>query len=95
MVVKVDVEKIGCVSATRRAHVCLKNGSEEMFDRGERVRLTRQESGVPAGTEGIVAGPFKEHANVWMMQFAGYGMHEAPMQSLERVDGPELRLSAS
>ena len=55
------------------------------FERSDRVRLLREESGVPPGTPGTVLG-FKHEAQMYVVQFAGYGAHEVPEDSVERAD---------
>lgn len=55
------------------------------FERDDRVRLLRDESGVPSGTQGTVLG-FKYEAQVYVVQFAGYGAHNVPEDSVEQVD---------
>lgn len=55
------------------------------FERDNRVRLLREESGVPADTEGIVLG-FKHEAQKYVVQFAEYGTHEVPEDSVEQAE---------
>lgn len=55
------------------------------FERNDRVRLLSEESGVPASTEGTVLG-FKREAQVYIVQFPGYGAHEIPEASVEQVE---------
>jgi hypothetical protein len=55
------------------------------FVHDDRVRLLRVESGVPAGAEGTVLG-FKHEAQVYLVQFANYGVHEVPEDSVDRVE---------
>jgi hypothetical protein len=53
------------------------------FER-DRVRLLREVSGVPSGTEGIVLG-FKEKLQLYVVQFGGWGVHEVPEDSIEAI----------
>lgn len=62
-----------------------------MYERHDRVRLLRKKDGVPAGTEGIITGPFKREGSLYLVQFAGWGMKEIPDDSLERISGDEQR----
>lgn len=55
------------------------------FERDDRVRLLREESGVPPGTHGTVLG-FKHEAEVYLVQFAEYGVHEVPEDSVEQAE---------
>ncbi len=58
------------------------------FEPRERVRLTAEASGVPAGTEGIVMHePKQSPGKVWV-QWYGYGAHEVAEANVERVDEP-------
>lgn len=52
------------------------------FERNDRVRLLRDESGVPSGTQGPVLGG-KYGTQVYVIQFAEYGTHEVPEDSVE------------
>jgi len=55
------------------------------FERSEQVRLVRQESGVPSGTEGMVMG-FDRKAQTYWVQFPEYGAHQVPEESIEKID---------
>jgi len=55
------------------------------FERHDRVRLTKEEDGVPAGSEGVVMGAPISLSTRWV-QFFTHGAHEVPEESLETVE---------
>jgi hypothetical protein len=64
------------------------------FNRDDRVRLIKEEDGVPAGSEGLVMeSPDRpddhgvEPAIHWVAFFT-HGAHQVPEESLEAVDEP-------
>jgi hypothetical protein len=76
-----------CASREFGAYVLTRYRSRVGFDRDDRVRLTREEGGVPAESEGVVAGR-REATNTIAVQFFTHGWHEVPEDSLEAVDEP-------
>jgi hypothetical protein len=54
------------------------------FERNDRVRLRRELSGIPAGSEGVVIGR-KSTESLYVVQFAGRGAHEIPEGELEEA----------
>lgn len=55
------------------------------FEHNDQVQLRREESGVPTGTHGTVLG-FKHEAQVYVVQFVGFGTHEVPEDSVEQTE---------
>lgn len=55
------------------------------FERNDQVQLLREESGVPVGTHGTVLG-FKHEAQAYVVQFAEYGTHEVPEDSVGQAE---------
>jgi hypothetical protein len=55
------------------------------FDRYDRVRLTEDYEGMPAGLEGIALGAQKHEGSVELVQMEGYGAKEIPVQLMEFV----------
>jgi hypothetical protein len=54
------------------------------FDRYDRVRLTEDYEGMPAGLEGIATGQ-EQAGRLELVQMEGYGMKEIPVQFLQFV----------
>ena len=55
------------------------------FKRDDRVRLLRESSGVPAGTDGTVM-VFNRTSQRYHVQFFGFGTHEVSEDLLEPQD---------